>query len=139
MQYAGRVISRRMISQKELFDKLTEKGAAYEDAEYVINRFLELRLLDDTAYAGAVVRHYAAKGYGYSRIRSELKRHGIPEDLYEEAFREMPDTSDKINAYIRSHLSDSHDRKEVSKVSAALARRGFSWDEINSAIRRYEE
>lgn len=139
MQYAGRVISRRMISQKELFDKLTEKGVAFEDADYVINRFLELRLLDDAAYAGAVVRHYAAKGYGYSRIRSELKRHGIPEDLFEEALREMPDTTEKIDAFIRSHLTNPHDRKEVSKVSVALARRGFSWDEINSAIRRYEE
>lgn len=139
MQMAGRMISRRMYSCQELFDKLVEKGVSEEDGAYCISRFLDLHLLNDSYYAGAVVRHYSKKGYGLSRVKAELKRHGIPDELFDEALEEMPSSDTFIDDYIAEHLSDPSDKKAVKKTTDALFRRGFSWEDIRAALNRYEE
>ena len=42
-----------------------------------------------------------------------------------------------IDAFVAKKLAGkSLDRKELQKVSAALARRGYSWSDINDALRR---
>ena len=131
------VLSRRRMSAKELRRKLTEKGMDTETAEYCVSRLQSLGYIDDEAYAAAVVRHYAGKGYGQSRIRAELAHRGVDRDYWETALEEMPENTDKIDHFIETHLTDPDDRDQVRKVSAALYRRGYSWDEIRAAIRRY--
>lgn len=130
------LLSRRMHSEAELREKLLRKGtdpAAVEEALIWLQDHL---YLDDTRYASAIVRHYLKKGYGEQRIRSELYRRGIPRDYWDEALKELSGTEEQIERYLRSRLKDPTDREEVRKLSAALARRGFSWDEIRSAFDR---
>ena len=130
------LLSRRMHSEAELREKLLRKGtdpAAVEEALIWLQDHL---YLDDTRYASAIVRHYLKKGYGEQRIRSELYRRGIPRDYWDEALKELSGTEEQIDRYLRSRLKDPTDREEVRKLSAALARRGFSWDEIRSAFDR---
>ena len=73
---ALRLLDKRDYSRKMLLDKLTEKGVAPADAEEVTDWLCSLGVVDDVRYAGLVVRHYAAKGYGERRIRDELYRRG---------------------------------------------------------------
>ena len=84
-QRALRIIGARAMSVKELTDRLKEKGESPENAEDAAAWLQELHLLDDAQYAAMCVRHYAAKGYGAGRIRSELYRRGIPRELDEAA------------------------------------------------------
>ena len=93
--------------------------------------------LNDERYAGMVVRHYAGKGYGAGRIRQELQRRGISRELWEDALQEMPEQDDRIDSFLASRLKDSGDRTQVQKVSAALLRRGYSWEEIRAALARF--
>ena len=81
-----------------------------------------------------MVRSCARKGYGAQRARSELSRRGIPKELHEEALAEMPETDGTLERLIRTKLRNPSDRDEVRKVTAAMVRRGFSWDEIRRAI-----
>ena len=97
----------------------------------------EKGLLDDGRYAGMVVRHYAGKGYGPGRVRQELQRRGIPRELWEAALEQLPEQDDKIESFLRARLRDPEDRAQVQKVSAALIRRGFSWEEIRAALARF--
>ena len=94
--------------------------------------------LDDEEYAGAVARHYAAKGYGAGRVRSELQRRGIDRELAADTLSDLPDNAGKIDAFLARKLTDVNDREAVRKVSAALFRRGFSWEEIRAALRRFD-
>ena len=84
-----------------------------------------------------VVRHYAGKGYGAGRIRQELQRRGVPRELWDEALTELTESDDKLDRFIASRLKDPSDRAQVQKVSAALYRRGFSWEEIRAALARF--
>ncbi len=131
------LLSRRPMSARELKDKLLQKGADEESANLTVRWLLERRLLDDESYAAAVARHYAAKGYGEGRVRQELSRRGVPRDYWDGALEQRPDNTEKIDKLIAARLHDPEDRDEVRKVSAALFRRGFGWDEIRAALKRF--
>ena len=134
---AVELLSYRPMSAKELRDKLQQKGERPENAEAAAAWLQEKGLLDDGRYAGMVARHYAGKGYGPGRIRQELQRRGVPRDLWEEALEQLPEQEDKIESFLRSRLRDPEDRSQVQKVSAALIRRGFSWEKIRAALARF--
>ena len=136
---AVELLSYRPMSAKELRDKLVQKGETETAAEAAVDWLMEKRLLDDGRYAGQIVRHYAGKGYGRGRVRQELQRRGVPRELWEEALQELPEPKDKLDAYLSSKLKDPGDRAQVQKVSAALIRRGFSWEEIRAALARYRD
>ena len=137
---ALRMIDARPLSERELFDKLIEKGETEAHAAAVVARFIELRLINDAEYARMLVRHYAAKGYGARRVRDELYRHKVGRVHWDEALEEMPETDealDRLLAY-RMRGAPVSDRSAVKKASDALLRRGYSWEEIRSALYRYE-
>ena len=131
---ALRILERRDVSRKELTDKLTAKGESPEDAAAVADWLEDLGVINDARYAGMVVRHYAAKGYGKSRIQNELYRHGIGKELWEEALEQYPEQEETIDRLLRARLKHPDpDRAEIKKATDALLRRGFSWSEINAA------
>ena len=131
------LLSQRQMSAKELFRKLRDKGADEETADYCVNWVIERDLLNEESYAGAIVRHYAAKGYGEGRVRQELTRRGIPRELWEDALGQMPEDSTKLDRLIASRLKNPDDRDEVRKLSASLFRRGYGSEEIRGALERF--
>ena len=137
-QKALELLSRRPHSRRELKDKLLRRGVSEEDAEDCVQWLSDRGFLDDEEYAGAVARHYAAKGYGAGRLRSELQRRGIDRELAADTLSDLPDNAGKIDAFLARKLTDVNDREAVRKVSAALFRRGFSWEEIRAALRRFD-
>lgn len=130
-------LSRRAMSRKELEKKLTDKGYDEEDAAHCAAWLSERGLIDDASYAAAVARHCSAKGYGPGRIRSELSRRGIDRDMWDEVLGAAPRDDSKIDKFISSRLTDPEDRDQVRKVSAALFRRGYSWEDIREALNRF--
>ena len=137
-QKALEMLSRRPYSRRELKDKLLRRGTDEQSAEDCIAWLDEHGFLDDGEYAGAVARHYSAKGYGAGRVKSELRRRGIERELADETLAELPENTEKIDAYIARRLSDPKDRDSVRKIGAALFRRGYSWEEIRAALRRFD-
>ena len=137
-QKALEMLSRRPYSRRELKDKLLRRGTDEQSAEDCIAWLDEHGFLDDGEDAGAVARHYSAKGYGAGRVKSELRRRGIERELADETLAELPENTEKIDAYIARRLSDPKDRDSVRKIGAALFRRGYSWEEIRAALRRFD-
>ena len=134
---AMELLSRRPMSEKELIDKLIRKGEDEETAADYARWLRENGFLNDESYAAAVARHYAAKGYGPGRVRAELSRRGVDRGLWDDTIEAMPENSEKMDRFIAARLTDPEDREQVRKVSAALYRRGYSWEEIRSALRRF--
>ena len=157
---AVEMLSARPMSRKELVDRLiapkphkkrgegqpqpspealeTEREALLASAEGVADRFEELGLLNDEEYARTVVRHYSAKGFGVRRIRDELYRRGVPREFWEGALSELEPDEDGLDELVRKKLRGAEPTREnLKKVSDHLARRGFGWEEISSALRRY--
>lgn len=132
---AAHMASSRMLSKKELAERLTKKGADAEDAESAADWLADLGAVDDAAYAGVIVRHYGAMGYGAGRVRQELQRRGVPRELWDEAMAELPDPAESIRHFIRTKLRNKPlDVAMSKKLSDALLRRGFRWNDIRPIL-----
>lgn len=135
---ALRIIGSRPMSRRELIDKLVEKGVEWENASVCADWLSSLHLLDDEEYAGMLVRHYVAKGYGKARIRNEFFRRGIPKEFWDHALTQVPEQGDTIDHILFLKLKGGcPDRKELKRAVDSLYRRGFSWEEISAAVLRY--
>ena len=134
---ALRIINARPMSQQEMRKRLIEKGEVEENAEAATLWLCDMGLIDDRRYAASLVRHYAAKGYGPGRVRAELSRRGVDRELWDDTIQAMPENTDRLDRFIAARLTDPEDRDQIRKVSAALCRRGYSWEEIRSALRRF--
>lgn len=130
---------KRPRSEAELRKKLAQRGVAQADIDTVVALCLDYGFVNDGEYAGMIVRHYAAAGYGPGRIRSELSRHGVPRELWEEALAALGEPDETIDRLLAARLrgKDPGDRRERDKAAAALFRRGYAWEDIRAALRRY--
>ena len=132
------LLARKPMSRRELERKLEEWEADEEETAGICARMEELGFLNDREYAARVVRHYSAKGYGPRKLRDELYHRGVPRELWDEALEQMADSEDTIDALIEKKLAGREpDRKELKKISDMLARRGYSWSDINDGLRRF--
>ena len=137
---AARMASGRMLSRRELTDKLNRKGVDPDTAEETADWLEALGAVDDTAYAGVIARHYAAGGYGPGRVRQELQKRGIPRELWDDALSQLPDSAEAIDRFLHKKLGGrAPDRAMLKKLSDALLRRGFSWSDIRPALNRLGE
>ena len=137
---AAQLASGRMLSRKELTDKLSRKGIDPDTAEETADWLESLGAVDDAAYAGVIARHYAASGYGPGRVRQELQKRGVSRELWDDALSQLPDSADAIDRFLQKKLSGrTPDRATLKKLSDALLRRGFSWSDIRPALNRLGE
>lgn len=133
------LVATRQMSGKELKGKLAKSGCGPEAIEFCVSKLYESGYLDDERYAGAVARHYSARGYGPARLRQEFYKRGIPKELWEDAIESLPEDDERIDAILERRLKDPNDKDEVRKAANYLFRRGYRWDDIRSAIARYSD
>ena len=64
---------------------------------------------------------------------------GHPRDLWEELLSQMPPAEEAAERYLRARCRNKTvDEALLRKLSAALQRRGFSWQDIQAPLRRLE-
>lgn len=131
---AVRIISAANVSQKDLENRLVQKGESPEQAKAAVQWLAERNLVDDRAAAEQIVYSCINRGYGLSRAKQVLYQKKIPKQYWEEALADYPDQVEKIKDYLRNRLSDSPDPREIKKVTDALLRRGHSYRNIRQAL-----
>lgn len=137
---AAELIGRRAMSRRDLERKLREKGASEADARYAAEWLEAIGAIDDAAYAAALVRHYGSMGCGPARVREKLYEKGVPRELWEDALKDLPEDGGQIDAFLASRLRGrTPDEKEKRRLTNALLRRGFPWDEVKAAWGRLGE
>ncbi len=140
LKMAANVLEYRHRSAAALYDRLLEKGADGQDAAWAVMRLQQLGFLNDGEYGKLLVRDLCARGYGPARIRRYLKEKqldGTDIDIAMEAYEFRPD---KMESYIASKLrGQDPDRKALKRVADGLFRRGFSWGDIQNALRAYTD
>lgn len=138
-EYALNLLSTRPLSRAELTRKLADRECPAQQIEAIADRLTELGYLNDEQYAHTLVAHYSAKGYGPYKIKDELYRRGVPREFWDVALAGAADPAEAIDAFVCQKLRsvEAPDRKELKRVSDALARRGYHWNDISAALRRY--
>lgn len=128
------LLSSRMHSKKELYDKLLRKFEP-ESARYAVNKMEELSLVDDAAFAQMKTEYLLnVKKQSVSAIRLKLISLGIDKNIIDsvllnfELDSQVADVSSLLQTKYRSKLSTPE------KVVASLLRKGFRYGEIKQAF-----
>ncbi len=136
------MLGRRMLTCRELHDRLLRKGYDKEIAEKVIEQFLSVGYLDDHRYAELYLTDSVNLGAkGMYRIRQELLRKGVSGSVIDTVMEKVEiDTKGALMQYIeeRQLLKAVHSRKDLEKLTARLVRRGYSLSEIRDCLEQAE-
>lgn len=135
------LLTARDHSCKELFDKLA-KNYPEDICREICEKMDELGFLDDERYAGKVARELCVvRALGYYRARFEMQKKGLPRELIDEALEAYQDgTRERLYELVeRRYARHLTDYKGIQRVKSALARLGYSFDDINEVLAEFDE
>jgi regulatory protein len=118
-------------SRKELTDKLASKNVPSEIAERLLDRFEEVGLIDDDAFAKSwVASRQPGKGLARRALAQELRRKGIDDEVAREALDEIDPAEelDSARALVRKKLRSMRgldDAVATRRLVGMLARKGY--------------
>jgi regulatory protein len=135
-EIALRRLSVRARSRKELAQDLKSRDVPADAAAEVLDRFSEVGLVDDAAFAQEWVESRGRRS-GAVRLRQELRQKGVAEEDIADALGGRDDQADLTNARElatrRAAMMKGLDRVvRQRRLTALLARRGYS----SAVIRR---
>ncbi|MCI9570234.1 MAG: regulatory protein RecX [Lachnospiraceae bacterium] len=126
-------------TENEMRKKLEEQGFSDEAVEDAILFLKRYRYLDDEAYASRYLERNRKKK-SVRQMKYELRQKGIADKIIEAVLEEEPvDEVSQVLYWLekKKYSGDETQREERQKLSAFLARKGFSYDAIASAMLHY--
>jgi regulatory protein len=129
-----RLLTDRARTRQELAQALTRKGVPEEAAAAVLDRFADVGLIDDAAFAGQWVRsRHTNRGLGRRAIAVELRRKGIADGVAKEALAEVDAESEDrrarelVDRKLRSVAVGTPEQraKAAQRLVGMLARKGY--------------
>ena len=121
----------RARSRSDLAAKLAQRNVPDEIATRLLDRFEEVGLVDDAAFArGWVEQRQSGRGLARRALAQELRRKGIDDEVAREALDEI-DPDEEVEAartLVRRKLrtvSDLDQQVAVRRLTGMLARKGY--------------
>lgn len=132
LQFSGK-------TESEMRKKLAEQGFSPASVENAVQFLLQYRYLNDGDYA---LRYLEKNGKKKSRKQMvyDLRQKGISQEVIENALEDMPvDEEAQILTLLekKRYAGEDATREERQKISGFLARKGFSYEAIASALIHY--
>jgi regulatory protein len=119
-------------SRKELSDKLAAKNVPTDVATRLLDRFEEVGLVNDDAFARSwIASRQPGKGLARRALAQELRRKGIDDEIAREALDEIDPADEEsaarslVRKKLRS-LSRVDDTTATRRLVGMLARKGYS-------------
>jgi regulatory protein len=138
-QKALKLLDYRPRTEKEIYQRLAQKGYEPENIEITIDRLRTANLVQDGQFARMWVENRNTSHPRSMRLMQyELKMKGVQDVLIENALAES-----ESDLTLAQRAAEKHARKLRNlewldfrkKLSAFLARRGFSFETINFVVR----
>lgn len=143
---AVKYLGRGMKSTKQVRDKLSEKEYSAESIDEVVDLLTQKGYLDDVAYAIAFISQKTKlNNFGRFRIEQELRGKGVSERHIETAYENIDEDTQEDDLTTATRALEKKirhkdiaqimkDPKELQKLKAFLARRGFGFDIIDKVF-----
>jgi len=127
LERALRLLNYRERSVSEMRGRLRADGYTESTIDGLLERLVELQLIDDRRFAGCLVRSKRMSGWGSVRIERALQDAGISEQNALEALADDPGSEYERARAIASRRPIP-DRQAMEKTLARLIRKGFRFD-----------
>lgn len=136
------LLERRDYSKLELIKKILTTIDNESAAVAAADRMEELGLIDDIKFAKKYADNLInVKNFSSKRIEYELIKKGIKKEDARNIIESLDvDPVDKIVLLInKKYINSLKDQKGKQRVISALQRLGYKWDDIRSALFRFEQ
>ena len=141
-KYAFLLLKFRLRSEKELAQRLKQKGFSEELSQDTVNLLKAKQFIDDRVFAKGWVASRLKKPFGLRRIKQELAQKGLDKQVIEEAFVQVKEDYDE-SGIVRElaeqrffRIKNVEPFKAKARVYAYLMRRGFSPDTIGEIVNK---
>lgn len=128
---AVKYLSIRRRTQTEIFRYLKGKGYLDEVINSVTDKLIEYRYVDDEDFTRAYISTYKNKS-GKIKLRYDLRRLGVAEEIISDALTERGDESAEAVALAEKYYR-THDKADRNKLYTYLSGKGFTYDAIKEA------
>ena len=134
-------LSRSARTRGQLSELLERKGVPEEVGEAVLDRFAELGLVDDAAYAEAFTRsRHEHRGLGSRAIAFELRRRAVPDELVQEAVSVLDadqeqETASRLAKERQARMASLPREVQARRLAGFLARKGYGGQIVGRAVR----
>ena len=141
-EYAFLLLKFRLRSEKELAQRLKQKGFSEELCRDTVNFLKDRQFIDERVFAKGWVSSRLKKPFGLRRIKQELIQKGLDKEVIEEAFAQAGkdyDESSLVKKLAEQRFSKIRGvelLKAKARVYAYLMRRGFSPDLVGEAVKK---
>jgi len=128
-------------SRAQLAEAMAKRDVPQDVAERVLDRFTEVGLVDDAAYAEILVRsRHAERKLSRRALAQELRRKGVDESVAREALEQVDDDDEEqaARALARKKLAATRglDREtRLRRAYGALGRRGYGGSLVSRVVR----
>lgn len=131
-------------TEQDMRIALSRKGYVDLAVDRVLMRLTRAGLLNDQEYAQRFVESRAHRPVGRYQISRQLRQKGVDRDTVQAALEQIDGEQQQSAALsLAQKLSRRYAGQPVrsarAKLSQAMARRGFSWDDISWALSQLEE
>ena len=128
-------------SRQELADKLAKRGVPDELADGLLDRFAEVGLIDDAAYARQWVEsRHRSRGLAPRALAQELRRKGIDDEDSKAALEQIDEADQRaaaralVDKKLRSMRGVDH-QVATRRLAGLLARKGYAAGLAFSVVR----
>ncbi|WP_210651417.1 regulatory protein RecX [Nocardioides sp. SYSU D00065] len=128
-------------TRKELADKLAKRDVPQDVATELLDRFTEVGLIDDAAYAQQWVEsRHRSRGLAPRALAQELRRKGVDDEATAAALEQIDDADERVAARalvdkkLRS-MSGLDRQVATRRLAGLLARKGYSAGLAFSVVR----
>lgn len=142
LNYAVSLLAMRDRAAGEIRQKLSARRYMEETVDMVLYKLRKENLLDDEKFACAWAASRTRQQMGKSRILLELRRKGISEQTAKVALEEL-DEEERDDAaatlalkLLKRYASEPDRRRAMNKLLAAMARRGYGYEESRAAAQQ---
>ena len=134
------IVARKMVTEKELRQKLTDKGYDKMICDIVIDTMMEYNYINDADYCVSFLEYGKSKGWGILKIKSERKKRGVSDKYIALALEEFDDCpEDRVYDILcrKFDSADMDDLKQKQKTLRFFASRGFDYESTMNAISKF--
>lgn len=141
-EMAFRLLAVRSRSVQELRDRLRKRGFDKGAIEKALLELQDRGYLDDRQFAEQRACYLTeVKGFGFLRVRGELRKKGIEEETISEVMKEIGIEGDElerarevVKRYLKGEPLSDPAPDHQARISRYLKQRGFSWDVIGDLL-----
>jgi len=132
--YAFKLLSRKILTEKQLTDRLKLKGFSEEAIDKALLKAKEYDYINDKSYAKLFVEEKIRSQYSRKRVYYELIKRGVKKDIAEEVLEALYPFEKEIEVIKQIIEKKRKSYDEVQKLKRYLYTNGFEIENIEKAL-----